>query len=172
MELWDVYDRDRVKTGRTMVRGEPICEGDYHLVIHVCIFDGNGKMLIQKRQTTKKAWPDMWDVSVGGSAVAGDTSRMAAKRETAEELGLKLDFDEAVPVMTVYDEGCFDDIYIVHCEPDISSLHLQEEEVQAVKWAGLDEILAMKDRGEFVPWRRGLIESFFETAVCRGSINR
>ena len=49
MELWDVYDVVRNKTGRTMVRGETFAEGDYHLVVHVCIFNSKGEMLIQKR---------------------------------------------------------------------------------------------------------------------------
>ena len=37
MELWDVYDINRNKTGKTAVRGEGLPEGGYHLVVHVCI---------------------------------------------------------------------------------------------------------------------------------------
>ena len=47
MELFDLYTADRVKTGRTMVRGEPVPENYYRLVIHVCIFAPDGRMLIQ-----------------------------------------------------------------------------------------------------------------------------
>jgi hypothetical protein len=43
MELWDVYNADRVLTGKTMVRGEPIQKGQYHLVVHACIFDKKGQ---------------------------------------------------------------------------------------------------------------------------------
>ena len=53
MELWDIYDKDRNKTGRTMKRGEPMKDGDYHLVVHICIFSSDGKMLIQQRQPFK-----------------------------------------------------------------------------------------------------------------------
>ena len=38
MELFDPYTVDRIKTDRTMVRGEPTPEGYYRLVVHVCIF--------------------------------------------------------------------------------------------------------------------------------------
>lgn len=56
MELWDVYTVDREKTGRTWQRGNRLENGDYHLVIHVCIFNKDGQMLIQQRQPFKDGW--------------------------------------------------------------------------------------------------------------------
>ena len=53
MELFDLYTADRVKMNRTMVRGEPVPEGCYRIVVHVCIFDPEGRMLIQQRQPFK-----------------------------------------------------------------------------------------------------------------------
>ena len=53
MELWDIYDENRTRTSKTMVRGEPIKDGDYHLVVHVCIFNSKGQMLIQKKTTVQ-----------------------------------------------------------------------------------------------------------------------
>ena len=43
MELWDVYDINRNKTGKTAVRGEGLPEGGYHLVVHVCIIGSDGR---------------------------------------------------------------------------------------------------------------------------------
>ena len=80
-ELWDVYDKDRVKTGKLHKRGETLPEGQYHLVVHVCIFNSKNQMLIQQRQPFKDNWNNMWDLTVGGSAIAGDTSSQAAERE-------------------------------------------------------------------------------------------
>ena len=107
MELFDLYTAEREKTGKTMVRGEPVPEGFYRLVIHVCIFDKAGRMLIQQRQPFKEGWPDRWDISVGGSAVAGDSSRSAAERETMEELGLSIDLTDVRPSLTIYFERGF-----------------------------------------------------------------
>ena len=86
MELWDIYDKDRNKTGRIMKRGEPMKDGDYHLVVHICIFGSDGKMLIQQRQPFKDGWSNLWDITVGGSSVAGDTSIDAAVRESMNDL--------------------------------------------------------------------------------------
>ena len=35
MELFDLYTKDRVKNGRTMVRGEPVPEDCYRIVMEV-----------------------------------------------------------------------------------------------------------------------------------------
>ena len=70
MELWDVYDVNRVRTGKIISRPAAWGEETYHLIVHVCIFDSNGWMLIQKRCHQKRAWPDLWDVSAGGSFVS------------------------------------------------------------------------------------------------------
>lgn len=73
-EYWDVYTKERVRTGRFHRRGDRMKDGDYHLVVHVCIFNSKNQLLIQQRQPFKKSWSNMWDLSVGGSAVAGDSS--------------------------------------------------------------------------------------------------
>ena len=172
MELLDLYTAERERTGMTMVRGEPTPEGFYRLVVHVCIFDTRGRMLIQQRQPFKKGWSNLWDVSVGGCAVAGDTSRTAAARETREELGLELDFSDARPTMTIHWENGFDDYYAVTRDVDPDSLRLQYEEVQRVKWADREEILQMIDDGRFIPYDRSLIELLFHRRDHRSSHTR
>lgn len=37
MELWDLYTENRVKTGETHVRGNPLPKEKYHLVVNVWI---------------------------------------------------------------------------------------------------------------------------------------
>lgn len=161
MELWDIYDIDRVRTGKTMVRGEPTPDGALRLVIHVCIFNRDGKMLIQQRQPFKKGWSGMWDMTVGGHAVAGDDSRTAAMREVKEELGLDIDLEGQRPAVTINWEKGFDDVFIVNMDVDTDKLSLQQEEVCAVKWADIDEIKSMIDGGSFIPYHKGYMEMLF-----------
>lgn len=82
-EFWDIYTKERLKTGKLHKRGGKLSDDEYHLVVHVCIFNNRNQLLIQQRQP--------WDLSVGGSAIAGESSSQAAERELAEELGLKMD---------------------------------------------------------------------------------
>lgn len=172
MELFDLYTKDRVKNGRTMVRGEPVPENCYRIVVHICIFDSEGRMLIQQRQPFKHGWSNMWDITVGGSAIAGDDSRSAAERETREELGLEIDLSEVRPSLTLHWEHGFDDYYLLTQEVDLSTLHLQYEEVQAVRWATRDEIMQMIDDGQFIPYEKGLIDLLFFQRNHRGAHTR
>lgn len=170
MELWDVYDLDRNKTGRTMVRGNTHQKGDYHVVVHVCIFNDKGEMLIQQRQSTKEGWPDFWDVTVGGSAIQGDSSQDAAARELTEELGIQIDFSEIRPHLTSHFERGFDDIYLIEQDIRLEDCILQTEEVQAVKWANRDEILEMIEAGTFIPYFPSFIHLLFDSRRQYGCI--
>ena len=172
MERFDLYTAGRERTGRTVLRGDPVPEGFYRLVVHVCVFDPEGRMLIQQRQPFKRGWSNLWDITVGGCAVAGDDSRAAAERETREELGLDLDLTNARPTLTIHFESGFDDIYVLTRPVDLSALRLQQEEVQAVRWASKEEILRMIDDGRFIPYEKSLIELLFFRRNHRGSHTR
>ena len=88
MELWDIYDRDKQRTGRTMKRNDwHMQPGDFHLTVLGVIRHTNGKYLITKRVMTKAWAPGSWEVS-GGAAQAGEDSLDAVKREIKEETDL------------------------------------------------------------------------------------
>lgn len=75
-EYWDLYDRDRRPLGRVHLRGTPLPPDTYHVVVHLCIFNERGEMLIQRRVGDKDTFPDYWDLSVGGSARAERTAKL------------------------------------------------------------------------------------------------
>lgn len=158
-EVWDIYDVNRQPTGRVIERPSAWGQEAYHLIIHVAIFDPEHRMLIQRRSPRKQAWADLWDVSAGGSALAGEESWQAAERETFEELGICLHLKDIRPHFTINYERGFDDFYTVEIkDTDLSSLTLQDSEVAEVKWASLDEVRQMLQGGTFVPYFPGLIE--------------
>ena len=170
-EIIDLYDVDRLLTGKTANRGDALEEGTYRMVVHVCIFNSKGEMLIQRRADDIVRWPSYWDVSVGGGASAGDTSRQASERETAEELGLHIDFSDRRPVISVnFSEG-FDDFYTVEMDISLEDLHLQTEEVAEAKWASQKEIEEMIDDGSFIPYQKDLIGYLFFAREKRGTWN-
>ena len=170
-EIIDLYDVDRQLTGKTAKRGDKLEDGTYRLVVHVCIFNNKGEMLIQRRANDIVRWPSYWDISVGGGASAGDTSRMAAERETAEEIGFHIDFSDRRPVITVNFYDGFDDFYTVETDVSLDDLHLQTEEVADVKWATQKEIEDMIDDGSFIPYQKELLGYLFFAREKRGTWN-
>lgn len=162
MEPVDLYDENRIPLGRTAERHESKEPGTYRTVIHVCLFDSRGRLLIQRRTMNKSIWPGRWDVSVGGGVDAGETSRQAAEREFREELGCPLDLTGVRPSVTVnFPEG-FDDFYLVEQDLELSDLTLQADEVSQVRWVDLPELEAMSADGRFIPYPKGFLRFLFE----------
>lgn len=168
MEYIDLYTREKQNTGMTAIRGAGLPTGYYQLIVFVCIFNSEGRMLIQQRSLDKKECPGIWDVSVGGGVQSGETSAMAAARETKEELGLEIDFTQEAPYLTLYYEQCIHDIYIIRKDVAESEMSLQPEEVRQVIWADEEMIGRMIDSGEFLNVSPAFIRMLFEMQYRRG----
>ena len=162
MELVDLYDENRAPLGQTAERYGKKGPGEYRTVVHVCLFDSRDRLLIQRRTAGKRVWPEKWDVSVGGGVDAGETSRQRAEREFREELGYPLDLGGLRPAVTVNFGGGFDDFFILRRDVDIASFRLQAEEVSAVRWVTLPELLDMVDEGSFIPYPKSFLQFLFD----------
>lgn len=161
MEYLDLYDKDRNRTGHKIQRGTKIPQNYYRLIVHICVFNSENKMLIQQRQSFKKGWANLWDITAGGSAEAGENSGLAAERELSEEVGINLDFRDKRPALTIHFEDGFNDVFIVKKDLDISKLNLQKEEVKDVKWATKEEIFQMINSEIFIPYTKSYIDLIF-----------
>jgi isopentenyldiphosphate isomerase len=60
-----------------------------HPVVHLHLFNNEGKIFLQKRSVNKDIQPGKWDTSVGGHVSPGETIEEALMREVQEEIGLK-----------------------------------------------------------------------------------
>lgn len=172
MELWDVYDVDRQKTGRTAQRGaDSLRKGEYHLSVHVVIKDSRGRLLLQRRTLDKEDWPGCWDIAAAaGSALAGENSREAAARELYEELGIQADFTDLAPYMSINLVDCFGDWYIISMDLEPDSLCFQPGEVMDARWADRDEAMALLKAGKMVDYYPGFIGLLYETDGKRGAV--
>lgn len=159
MEYQDLYNKHRQKINKIHRRGSIMQDNTYRILIHVCIFNSHCEMLIQKRTNNKSSWPNMWDVSVGGHVLEGETSEEAAMRETKEELGIDIDLSNQCPILTNYFKNGFDDFYIII--KDVEEITLQEDEVSLVQWAKEDDILQMIEDHKFIPYYLSFISLLF-----------
>lgn len=148
MEFWDIYNENRELTGKTIIRGETLGEGEYHLVVHMWIINSEGQFLIQKRASGVKSSPNMWAIT-GGAAIAGDDSYSACKREVYEEIGIEANMDRAKVAFTFTREVSICDIWIICQDFDLTECRLQKEEVSEVRWATSQEIKEMVNLGVF-----------------------
>ncbi|MBI9011598.1 MAG: NUDIX domain-containing protein [Clostridiales bacterium] len=158
MELWDILDENRQLTGRTIERGKPMNPGDYHLVVFAYIKHADGRLLISKR-TPNKTFPNTWEVT-GGSAVIGDDSYTAIKREVKEELGIDLKSSGQLIKTTKYDGECshFSDIWFFEEDIDMDQVVCQSEEVSEAKLATKDDIKALIEEKLFMSGNLSVLE--------------
>ena len=87
-EIWDVYDENRVKKPYTHVRGVPLGEGDWHLVVETWVVTQDNRVLLTLRDPNKH-YGNLWECT-GGSALSGEDSITAIHRELREETGLDM----------------------------------------------------------------------------------
>ena len=160
-EMIDLIDADRVPLGRVAERGTPLRDGEHVLVVHVCVFNRSGALLIQQRSAEKKSYPGYWDVSAAGAVRSGETGREAAVREAREELGLNVTLSGGAAVTLAFPGG-FDDFFLTHADAELSELTVQAEEVQAVRWATRDEVCAMLRAGAFAPYHESFLQLLFD----------
>lgn len=88
-EWFDVVnERDEV-VGRA-TRREVHATGLWHRAVHVLVFDGSGRVLLQKRSMLKDLSPGLWDSSCSGHVDSGEDYDAAAVRELNEEIGVRI----------------------------------------------------------------------------------
>lgn len=155
-EMWDIYDKDKKRTGRTMKRNDwCLKEGEYHLTVLGVVKRPDGKFLITKRAMDKAWAPGWWEIS-GGAAIAGEDSFDAVKREILEETGLDVNGANGGFLFSYHrenpDEGdnYFVDVYRFEMEFDESDVKLQDAETKDFKITDLDTIKGFADKGIFL----------------------
>jgi isopentenyldiphosphate isomerase len=157
MEIWDVYDKERNKTGRTVFRGDVLNEWEYHLAVDIWIINEANEVLLQKRSVLKEAGAGLW-CCTGGAAVSGEDSAQACQREMTEELGVVPCMDKAQVVLRDTRGKCHKDIWLIRQNIAPDEFHLQAEEVDEVRWVTIDQLKReMEDPDNF--WRLHYIDA-------------
>lgn len=148
LELVDVITIDRKKTGEVLPRKEFVPQKKHFLSVHVWVKNSKGQFLMQKRPAHRHVDPNMWSIH-GGVADAGETSLEAAKRETLEEIGLKIENPVLVYQNPEPDPwGGMVDVWLAHSEVNIEDLTLQSSEVSDVRWFDMDELNSYIKQGK------------------------
>ena len=145
MEVWDAYDAQMNKIeDKTLVRGEKIPDGLFHLVCDILVKHVDGTYLLMQRDL-RKHYGGMWEATAGGSALLGETPLECAKRELCEETGIEV--AELTEVGCVVDSNTHS-IYVEFlCIVDVekNNITLQECETMDYKWVSRDELINMRN---------------------------
>ena len=158
-ELVDILTDTGELTGQKCLKSEAHQKGLYHQSVHVWFYTVEGKVLLQKRASVKKVFPNKWDVSVAGHIGAGEGIIETAMRETEEEIGLTINANQLSKVGIRKDEivhpnGILDNefkhIFICELKTPISELTMQIGEVDDLQLFDLSILKDPSKHGGFM----------------------
>ena len=141
-ERWDLYDAQGRRTGRTMLRGEEVPAGMYHLAVHIWPRNSRGEFLVQRCAPGVQWKPNLWAVT-GGSAIAGENAQTAARRELREEIGYDARDGELDQVACLRRTNSFCGVFSLRIDWPAEQFVLQREEVSAVQWCDSARLMRM-----------------------------
>ena len=132
----EFYDKNGNSTGIKYLKGDPIPDGYYVMVVMICLQNSKGEFLMQHRAPLKGGYLAV----TGGHPKAGETPFQGIITEVREELGL----DISDKPIELYAESCdgkaYRKMYYLKTDIDINSLTLQKEEVESVEWLSAKEL--------------------------------
>jgi isopentenyldiphosphate isomerase len=89
VEEWFDVVNERDEVVRRATRRDVHATGLWHRAVHVLVFDGAGRVFLQKRSMQKDLSPGLWDSSCSGHVDSGEDYDSAAARELGEEIGVE-----------------------------------------------------------------------------------
>ena len=163
MEFWDAYDRNGCRTGETLVRGQLIPEGRYHLVAEVTVQHTDGSILVMQRDPSKKIFPGLWHATAGGSALTGEDAQTAAQRELFEETGLWC--NTLMPLYHRREDAnrTFYAGFLTIYAGDKKAVALQAGETAAFRWFSPAEFLAFVKSEAYIPHHQLRLENWLKS---------
>lgn len=146
MEMWDIYDKDKKRTGKLMKRNDwNMKPGEFHLTVIGIVQDLEGRFLVTRRNLDKE-WAAGWWELPGGGVNAGEDSKDAIIREIKEEVGIDVSNAKGGHIYTYKNESpeeknnYFVDVYNFVLDFKASDIKVQEEEVLEFNIATFEEI--------------------------------
>ena len=142
MERWDAYDGElRRIEGMSLIRGEDIPAGVYHLVCEVLVRHADGSYLLMRRDP-RKHYGGLWEATAGGSALQGEAPLDCARRELREETGIRA--EELQELGRVRSANTHYVEFLCVTDGPKDGVTLQEGETVAYRWVSRTELRSLR----------------------------
>lgn len=157
-ELIEVLDENGVKTGIIKKKSDIKKDGDFHKAISVIVINENNEVLIHKRSSSKKIYPNLWSIFIRGHVTVNETTINACIRELFEEIGIKPNEKDLKFLYSKKDEdkykkyinNIFFENYILRINGKEINYNEEISEIKFIKINKLKEYI-FKNKKEFVP---------------------
>ena len=121
-----------------------------HPVVHLHIFDKQGRLYLQRRSMSKEIQPGKWDTAVGGHVDYGVTIEEALYREVREELGIT-DFEPIHNFTYLFQSSVEREMVYSYRTIYEGDIVIDPEEIDEGRYWDIDEVMAHMGKGVFTP---------------------
>ena len=159
-ERFPIVDEEGTVIGQA-TRGE--CHSGtklLHPVVHLHVFDTQGRIYLQKRPEWKDIQPGKWDTAVGGHIDYGETREEALHREVREELGIT-DFTPIFMGKYVFESQREKELVYVHRTIYNGAIQPSQDELDGGRFWSMEEIREAIGKGILTPNFESEFQRFF-----------
>lgn len=163
MEIWNTYTADGQLTDQILTRGKAIPKNIYHLVVECIIRHTDGSILFMKRSSLKLSYPDYFEATAGGSALAGEIAEQAILREVYEETGITLTANQLHhhTHFVAHDDQCLFHCYWAETNWNKSTIRLQAGETSDFVWIKQEDLKDFLEKELVIPRQKVYVEALF-----------
>jgi isopentenyl-diphosphate delta-isomerase len=162
--LLELVDEDGVTIGTAEKVSAHLAPGRLHRAFSVFLFDGAGRLLLQRRALGKYHSPGVWSNTCCGHPYPGEQPFVAAARRTAEELGAApalmreagtVRYNHPDPASGLVEQE-YNHLYVGVVR---GPLHPDPEEIGETAFVTAEELAAMRAGATFSAWFQTVLDA-------------
>lgn len=150
MEYLDIYDENENYLGkeeRSIVHRDAL----WHKTVHCWLYDNKGNIYFQIRKKEGKLY-----TTASGHIMAGETVKQGFGREIEEEIGIKVNYEEATFVNiykfimdklkedgSVFRDRAFSNVYVCEYEGNVTDFNFDDNELDGLVRVNANETLEL-----------------------------
>lgn len=152
LEQIEEYDDEEQPTGKLLTREFAHNFGIWHKGASLFIINEHNEVLLQKRSANKIRNPYLWDFSVAGHVLFGETDVNTLLRESKEEIGYDLNikdvkhlihFKEKVIFNKMYKDNTIINVYVARINAENVKFTPERYEIDELKFTSMEELKDM-----------------------------
>ena len=133
--------------------------GKLHRAFTALLFDGNGRLVLTRRSSSKMLWPGDWDGTFASHPRESETYVSSAERRMPEEMGIPCKFDYLFKFeyhVPYKDVGSENEICgtVIGTIDESTKFNLIEDEISETKMITINELLSELESNpqNYCPW--------------------
>lgn len=146
MDFFDIVDEEDKIIGKISSQMQSTVKPSQLRFINIVLINDKGEILVPKRSSNRKLFPNCYDFSVGGHVNSGEEYEEAAYRELREELGIGDVELQEIAYFSPFksDSNTFQKVYILKYNKSI--INYDHQGIEGLYYMTKEEIIELLNK--------------------------